>query len=414
MIDRANQNASPSANSSMESNDDTFAAIPIETSAVIRKHSRSFSLAARWLPIDIRGDVEKLYAWCRWCDEAVDSAGDQNEAASRLAVLREDIQRVFEGKKVQHPASEWLADLVQSRGIRQTDALDLLDGMEMDLHLGQVQNEEGLLRYCYCAAGVVGLMMCRVMGVKSQLAEKHAIDLGVAMQLTNIARDIAEDWNRGRCYIPKTWLQVKLPGHASSPMDLENGSVRPPSHDDISKCVERLLAIAEVRYTSGLRGIAMLPLGCRPAIDLAAKLYREIGREISRRETRVMDGLIEFPGMRITFVACNALSVSLTKYAIGALLSARLPKFVFQSVKDKMMTISKEQKMRDAMYLAFLGVSLTSFMGSALFMMVAMNPKDPSYAGLPIFYAIGCVGIGIVTNVLARKSALQESEARSR
>jgi hypothetical protein len=177
--------------------------------------------------------------------------------------------------------------------------------------------------------------------------------------------------------------------------------------------VERLLAIAEVRYTSGLRGIAMLPLGCRPAIDLAAKLYREIGREISRRETRVMDGRIAVPGMRVTFVACNALSVSLTKYAIGALLSARLPKFVFQSVKDKMMTISKEQKMRDAMYLAFLGVSLTSFMGSALFMMVAMNPKDPSYAGLPIFYAIGCVGIGIVTNVLARKIALQESEARS-
>lgn len=413
MIDRANQNASPQAIVSMQANQDTFAAIPIETSAVIRKHSRSFSLAARWLPVDVRGDVEKLYAWCRWCDEAVDGDGDPNEAASRLAVLREDVQRVFEGKKVQHPASEWLADLVQSRGIQQTEALDLLAGMEMDLHLGQVENEEELLRYSYCAAGVVGLMMCRVMGVKSQIAEKHATDLGVAMQLTNIARDVAEDWNRGRCYIPKTWLQVELPRDASSQMDLENVSVRPPSNADIRKCVERLLTMAEVRYTSGLRGIDMLPLGCRPAIDLAAKLYREIGREILRRETRVMDGRIAVPSMRITYVACNALLVSLTSYAIGALLSTRLPKFVFHSEKDKMMTISKEQKMRDAMYLAYLGVSLTSFMGSALFMMVAMNPKDPSYAGLPILYAIGCAGIGIVTNVLARKSALQKCDASS-
>ena len=413
MIDRANQNASPPAIVSMQANQDTFAAIPIETSAVIRKHSRSFSLAARWLPEGIRGDVEKLYAWCRWCDEAVDGDGDPNEAACRLAVLREDVQKVFEGKKVQHPASEWLADLVQSRGIRQEEALDLLAGMEMDLHLGQIENEERLLRYCYCAAGVVGLMMCRVMGVKSQLAEKHATDLGVAMQLTNIARDVAEDWNRGRCYIPQTWLQVDLPRDTSSQMDLENVSVRPPSNADIRKCVERLLTMAEVRYTSGLRGIDMLPLGCRPAIDLAAKLYREIGREILRRETRVMDGRISVPSMRITYVACNALLVSLTSYAIGALLSTRLPKFVFHSDKDKMMTISKEQKMRDAMYLAYLGVSLTSFMGSALFMMVAMNPKDPSYAGLPILYAIICVGIGIVTNVLARKSAVQKCDASS-
>jgi phytoene synthase len=413
MIDRANQNTSAPAIVSTQDNQDTFAAVPVETSAVIRKHSRSFSLAARWLPVDVRGDVEKLYAWCRWCDEAVDGDGDPNEAASRLAVLREDVQRVFEGKKVQHPASEWLADLVQSRGIQQAEALDLLAGMEMDLHLGQVENEEGLLRYSYCAAGVVGLMMCRVMGVKSQIAEKHAIDLGVAMQLTNIARDVAEDWNRGRCYIPKTWLQVELPGHASSQIDCENGSVRPPSHADISKCVERLLAMAELRYTSGLQGIAMLPLGCRPAIDLAAKLYREIGREILRREMRVMDGRIAVSGMRITFVACNALLLSLTSYATGAMLSTWLPEFVFQSNKDRMMTISKEQKMRDAKYLAYLGISLTSFMGSALFVMVAMNPKDPSYSVLPILYAIGCVGIGIVTNVLARRSALQECEARS-
>ena len=78
--------------------------------------------------------------------------------------------------------------------------------MEMDLDLGQIDTEHELLRYCYRAAGVVGLMMCRVFGVTDQRALRHAKSLGIAMQLTNIARDVREDWQRGRCYLPQSWL----------------------------------------------------------------------------------------------------------------------------------------------------------------------------------------------------------------
>ena len=394
-------------NASMVPNEvtqDLFSVIPLDETSVIRKHSRSFSMAALWLPADVRGDVKKLYAWCRWCDEAVDSALNLNDATVRLAILRDDVQRVFEGQAVRHPASQWLAELVQSRGIRKSEAFDLLAGMEMDLHLGQVEDEEALLRYCYCVAGVVGLMMCRVMGVQSQSAEKHAIDLGIAMQLTNIARDVAEDWNRGRCYLPRTWVEVELPLSCSDTSDKVALTMEPPSNLTVRKSVERLLSMAEVCYSSGLEGIAYLPRGCRPAIVLAAKLYREIGLEILSQETQVMGGRIAVPRRRLAYVACSALIASLADFAKNS--GFGMSSF-FTSYKETPIMDSKEQRMSDAKYLAYLGVSLTSFMASALFVMVSLHPKDPSYAALPIVYATVCVGIGVVTNLLARKAAVR-------
>ncbi len=388
---------------------DTFSVIPRDERLVIRQHSRSFSIAARWLPAEVRGDVEKLYAWCRWCDEAVDSAHDLQDAKSRLAILRDDVQRVFDEQAVRHPASQWLAELVRSNGIRQSEPLDLLAGMEMDLQLGQVEDEAALLRYCYCVAGVVGLMMCRVMGVASPSAEKHAIDLGIAMQLTNIARDVAEDWKRGRSYIPKTWIEIELPDpHA----DLSRG-VRilshPPSNRTVRESVKRLLSMAEDRYASGLKGIEMLPRDCQPAIALAAKLYREIGREILRQDTRVMDGRIKVPRWRMLYVGCNAWITNVTqkvisKLGIGWFFSSDEVTTTMVSTKVVTTTmVSNQQKLKDARFLAYLGISLTSFMASALFVMVSLHPKDPTYAAMPLIYATICVGVGIVTNIKSRQ-----------
>ncbi len=397
-------------NAPLDSNDaidDSFSVIPLDETSIIRKHSRSFSMAARWLPAYVRGDVEKLYAWCRWCDEAVDSARDLPDATVRLAILREDVQRVFDGQIVAHPASQWLAELVESKGIRRVEAMDLLAGMEMDLHLGQVEDEEALLRYCYCAAGVVGLMMCRVMGVQSRSAEKHAIDLGMAMQLTNMARDVAEDWKRGRSYLPKTWVEVELPHPYADPADGVGSLLISPSNSAIRESVERLLAMAEARYSSGLEGIVMLPRGCRPAIALAAKLYREIGREILRQDVRVMDGRIKVPRLRLVYLACNILIRSVSENVVISKLGMGL---FFSSYEVSKRMVSNQQKMNDAKYLAYLGISLTSFMASALFVMVSLHPKDPSYAALPLVYAMICVGIGTATNVLARKAAVRSEE----
>ena len=133
--------------------------------SVIRKHSRSFSAASWLLPSEYRRDVEKLYAWCRWCDDAVDSATNIKQAEKRLEILREDVERIYRGQRPLHDASQWLADLVAIHNIEKRLPLALLAGMTLDLRLGQIGTQEELMNYCYHAAGVVGLMMCRVFGV---------------------------------------------------------------------------------------------------------------------------------------------------------------------------------------------------------------------------------------------------------
>ncbi len=291
------------SDSKVDAKDDFFD-VPTDESSVIRFYSRSFATASRCLPLAVRGDVEKLYAWCRWCDEAVDSAPSFEVAQTRLSYLREDVTRIFDGHPVKHPASQWLADLVESKGIQKVDALALLSGMEMDLKSWWVRDEEELLRYCYRVAGVVGLMMCRVMGVRDPAAERHAVDLGIAMQLTNIARDVKEDWHLGRCYLPRSWLESELPRTTAGPESLTTLDFsRAPTSEDVRSCVERLLNLAESHYQSGLSGLKYLPSSCRKAICLAALVYREIGREILRRKANVMEGRIALSRVRIAWIA---------------------------------------------------------------------------------------------------------------
>ena len=382
---------------------DDFFDVPEDESSVIRLFSRSFSMASRRLPIEMRGNVEKLYAWCRWCDEAVDSAPSSEVAKSRLSYLREDVSRIFDGHPVRHPASHWLADLVASKGIQKAEALALLTGLEMDLRSWQVRDEEELIRYCYHVAGVVGLMMCRVMGVNDRTAMKHAVDLGIAMQLTNIARDVAEDLRNGRGYLPKNWIDLELPNAiASLPIATHTDCSNAISNESVRASVERILGLAEGYYRSGLAGLSYLPSSCRLAICLAAMIYREIGREILRLESRVMDGRIAISPMRIAWIASmvwigNSVHQLAVK-SLGCNFADWFLSFSFNSV-------SGDVVMNDARYLAYLGLSLTSFMASGLFVMVSINPKDPSYSMLPMAHAIGSLAVGIVTNVLAVRAA---------
>ena len=168
--------------------------------------------------------------------------------------------------------------------------------------------------------------------------------------------------------------------------------------------------MAEGYYASGLAGLSYLPNSCRPAICLAAKAYREIGREILRNGSRVMDGRIKLSLLRLAWIA----TVSNVESRIpdyqhpwrGMNLSPKMSKYSITS-------ISGEFVMKDARYLAYLGVSLTCFMGTALFLMVAFNPKDPAYSSLPWVYAIGCLLVGVATNVLARRQVLRPTTSLS-
>jgi phytoene synthase len=283
------------------------------------------------------------------------------------------------------------------------EALALLTGMEMDLRSWQVRDEEELIHYCYHVAGVVGLMMCRVMGVHDPAAMKHAVDLGIAMQLTNIARDVGEDWSIGRSYLPKSWTDLGLPEQVGTLPKASNADrSNALSNENVQASVERIVRSAEGYYRSGLAGLSYLPSSCRPAICLAAKVYREIGREILRRESRVMDGRISISPARIAWIASIVWMGNIVQaVAVRSFGTSLFNKFL----KFSSNSFTGDVAMNDARHLAYLGLSLTSFMASSLFVMVSINPKDPSYSVLPIAYAIGSLIVGIVTNVLAMRAA---------
>ena len=290
----------------------------IQATEVLHRCSRSFSLAAHFLPAKLRAQVTALYAWCRCVDDAVDRARDDAEAARTLKVLEEDLRRSLAGIAVQHSASAWIEPLVASGGIDVQHARELIEGMRMDLNHDRIDTEVDLERYCYHAASTVGLMMTRLMGVRERAAERHAIALGLAMQLTNIARDVREDAERGRSYLPGI----------TQPLDADPATVK--------ASVASILATAERHYRTATEGMKYLPSNCRPAIRIALSVYREIGRQIQRQDYAVVDGRIKISRLRLIYVALLALLASLTEDI--RLVLARFQNSLNHSFKELTMT----------------------------------------------------------------------------
>ena len=352
---------------------------PPDACSVIKKHSRSFSLAARFLPPDVRRNAELLYAWCRWCDDAVDASPDRGTAKRQLRLLREDVVRVYQFSPVEHAASNWLAEVVLKCKIPQCLPMELLDGMEMDLEDHPVLSEKDLRLYCYRAAGTVGLMMCRVLGVQAPAALAQARSLGVAMQLTNIARDVREDWLRGRCYLPIDWLPSEV-----TAMNL-------PRNDQVRWAVKRILDMADREYVQGEAGIRSLRRNARVAILIAAKGYREIGDEIRRRDYRVMDGRAVVSTWRKLVIVGYATWCGRVGFGNGD----RVNKLF---LSENTMNASKN----DVRYLMSLSLSLTLVTATVLFVLMALNPKETAYSSLPWIYSGLTVAGAVVFGGLAR------------
>ncbi len=375
-----------------------FDKLPIDDAAVIQKHSRSFSLAAKLLPAHVRGDVEKLYAWCRWCDDAVDEAPDKKAARARLELLRADVRLIYAGESPLHPASKWLASLVHQYNIPIDLPLDLLSGMETDLDDPVLETVEELMLYCYQAAGTVGLMMCRVMGVTDSQAFSKAKALGMAMQLTNIARDVREDWQTGRRYIPKKWLAL-VPGKDMTP---SNREVRP--------AVRELLKLADELYVEGNSGLRYLPDGVRFAIRLAGKVYREIGEEIRRRDLAVMSGRIFVPLTQKLWLIGNC-AVAETSFRTDRMVRQVTQHFIQSNLTQNSFSRGPAVMKNDNLYLFYFGISLTLVMATTMFVLVGINPKQTAYESLPWIYSAVCAVMATVTGLMARRyNSLLEPE----
>jgi 15-cis-phytoene synthase len=241
--------------------------------STLRGGSRSFFAASLVLPKSVREPATGLYAFCRMADDAIDQGDDRPRA---LADLHMRLDRIYAGNPLDIAADRAFADTVTRYGIPKSFPEALLEGFEWDSISRRYDNVSQLKAYGVRVAGTVGAMMAMVMQVRSPALLARACDLGVAMQLTNIARDVGEDARAGRLYLPLDWL-------AEAGIDAHRWLRRPVFDARLAAVITRLLQAAEELYGRADVGLANLPSACRPGMYAARLLYAEIGRELERR-----------------------------------------------------------------------------------------------------------------------------------
>lgn len=239
--------------------------------AVLRQHGRSFYWASFFLPAGASHRAADLYAFCRRIDDAVDEAPTAEVAQENIAVM----ENIFKASASFQGEYADLFAVLNECGLGIEPAKQLLYGVKSDFNEVLFEEEKQLLLYCYRVAGTVGLMMCPVLGVRDPKAWGYAIDLGIAMQLTNISRDVLEDARRKRIYLPQSWFGSPL---GTEDIQKENGRA-----GEVSAAVLRALGLAEQHYQSAIRGLSYIPARARMAICIALILYREIGINIQEQ-----------------------------------------------------------------------------------------------------------------------------------
>lgn len=256
--------------------------------ALLRDGSKSFHLASLLLPERARLPAQALYAFCRVADDLVDRAADPRAG---LAELRHRLAAICAGRPGPHPVDRAMADLVFGLHLPRALPEALLEGFAWDLEGRRYRELPELRAYAARVAGVVGAMTTVLLGVRDPAVLARACDLGVAMQLTNIARDVGEDARAGRLYLPLAWLEAEG-------LDPDRFLARPIASPALARVLDRLLAEADRLYARAGAGIPGLPARCRPGIRAARALYAEIGRELRRRGLDPLRGRTVVPARR--------------------------------------------------------------------------------------------------------------------
>ncbi len=242
---------------------------------ILKKNGKSFYWAGKFLSEEYINRAAELYSFCRALDDIADS-GNPNSLEHLTDIklninnnLYSDIENSYSIKYPQFfNASSKKA------------AVDLIDGLILDQKSILFEDVSELIRYSYHVAGTVGIMMCDALKCENKDAKLFAIDLGIAMQMTNIARDVLEDAKMGRRYMPASWI-----GNIS-PEDIVSAVIKndKKKYDTISKGIKKLLTLADKYYISGAMGFKYLPFKTRMAISIASGVYRQIGIQLKRKD----------------------------------------------------------------------------------------------------------------------------------
>ncbi len=246
-----------------------------QSEGVMQTHAKSFYLASLFFPRVLLPKVKALYALCRWLDDAVDEAPSSEAALLALENISNDLH---------NPQPRLPVNLMYKENDLDVGYIDdLIQGTRDDLQTVRIQDIDELVQYSYKVAGTVGLAMFDLMQAEPRKARANAVDLGIAMQITNICRDVKEDLERNRIYVPLALLKK----YQISEQDFMDGLYR---EEQLVCCIRELLQLADQYYASAQKAFGAIPLRSRGAIIIASRLYRAIGVKLLKNGGNPMRG----------------------------------------------------------------------------------------------------------------------------
>ena len=237
---------------------------------ILKNGSHSFYAASLLMPDEHCEPITALYAFCREADDAVDLADDPAEG---LAEVRRRLDRIYAGSPSDSAVDRAFTEVVHYYRVPYEMPAALIEGFIWDVEGRSYETLSDVYAYCTRVAGTVGVMMAILMGVRQTDIISRACDLGIAMQLTNISRDVGEDARNGRIYLPLEMLRE----HG---LDTDEWLASPSACLPVTRTLTELLAIADRHYQRAAWGISKLPISVRPAIFAAGSIYQEIGRKV--------------------------------------------------------------------------------------------------------------------------------------
>jgi phytoene synthase len=251
---------------------------------VISHHAKSFYFASQMLPKVVRQNTYAVYAFCRYTDNIVDKNRNRSldQIQSELKNLRDELRIAFQTGESEHPALGAFVIVADHYKIPLEYPMELINGVEMDLTRSRYENFEELYLYCYRVASVVGLMMTYVLGYYTSEAFLYAEKLGIAMQLTNILRDVQEDYENGRIYLPRNELEE----FGVTEIDIKKQNFTDGFRDLMIFQSER----AAEYYKEAEPGIYMLDKASRFSIFAASRIYGSILSKIKRQDHNPFKG----------------------------------------------------------------------------------------------------------------------------
>ena len=296
-------------------------ALYAEAAAATAAGSKSFYFATRFFPPDLARSAHAVYWFCRTTDDLVDEAPSVEQGRRDLAEWEEAVRSGFMGTRPQNPILRAFFDTVDRHGIPSQYPLELIEGCRMDLNQVRYRNFAELRVFCYRVASTVGLMMCHVIGFRQPGFEEvgipKAIDLGIAMQLTNILRDVGDDLRLGRIYLPADEMEE----FGYSPEDLAACRINDP--------FRRLMAAQAKRardyYSSAEPGIALLNPRGAYSVKIASDVYRQILAVIERNQYQVFERRAVVPPAQKYWLTLRSMALPVARHAADAALARFAP-----------------------------------------------------------------------------------------